>query len=637
MRNVRRFLAAIIFFSIAAGSQAQSISPASVTLKPSRTQQFSVTNAYRNAYSWSIDPSSTGSISATGLYTAPATITAPSTVTIFATYVAAPTRPALSATVTLMPQVSISISPTWIAMTNGQSATFSATVTGATDTAVSWGMPTVGSVTDGLYTVPMSLTTPQTITLTVYSQLDSTRTATATIALTPTIAVALNATSTSLTAGQSTSLNATVTGSTNTGVTWALSPQVGTISNGVYTAPSPIPSAQSVMVAATSQVARGATAGVELSLVPLSIAVTPTSKTLTSGQSATFTASVTGSSNTAVNWALTPAVGSIVNGVYTAPASIASAQTVTVLATSAADPTKTARAAISLTPPAPAVSISVTPTRASLTGGQAATFAATVTGSSNLAVNWTLSPAVGTLTNGVYKAPALISLQQTVTVAASSAADPTKIAAASITLIPSVSVSVAPTTASLSAGQSQQFSASLSGTTNPNVTWSMSPSVGSLGDGLYRAPATINSHQTITLIAKSLADPIKTGSATITLVPTVGIALTPSSISLTGGQSTQFNVSIGGVPSTAVTWALAPSVGTITNGVYTAPVTISALQTIVLTVASIANPAQTATAYITLTASTGSGTSVSPSIASLSPSGTQQFTASGLGTNPVWT
>ena len=110
----------------------------------------------------------------------------------------------------------------------------------------------------------------------------------------------------------------------------------------------------------------------------------------------------------------------------------------------------------------------------------------------------------------------------------------------------------------------------------------------------------------------------------------LGIAMTPSSISLTGGQSTQFNVSIGGVPSTAVTWALAPSVGSITGGVYTAPATSDALQTIILTVASIANPTQTATASITLTASTVLSIS-------LTPSQTQQFTALGLGTNPTWT
>jgi hypothetical protein len=882
MRTTYRLSSAVTLFLMAAAAQAQTLTPSSVTLKPSQTQQFSITNAGKEFYEWSLS-SNSGTLSTSGLYKAPASITAISTVIVYAIF---PGHPTLSATVTLMPQVSISVSPTWISMTNGQSAAFNATVTGATNTAVTWSYPAVGSITPGgVYTVPTSLNTQENISVTATSQVDPTKSATITIALVPSIGVSLNPTSTSLTGGQSTSLNPTVTGTTNMGLNWSLSPQVGTISNGVYTAPSAIASAQTVTVTAASQASTGTTASVTLSLVPpLSISVTPTSKTLTSGQSATFTASVTGTSNNGVNWSLSPAVGSIsngvytapalvttsqsvtvkatsaadstksataivsltpsvsismtpssasltagqsstfkatvsgssntsvdwsmspslgtlaagvytapatiasaqtvtvtaasaadptknvsahvslvpvavtvsptaasltggqsttlkatvtgssnttvnwsvspavgtiaggvytapatvasaqsvtvkatsaadatksasatialspvgitvspsaaslsqgqsatltatvtgssntgvnwslspsvgtlANGVYTAPASIASAQTVTATASSMADPTKTASATISLTPPAPAVSISVTPTTASLTGGQSATFAASVTGSSNLGVNWTLSPPVGTLTNGVYTAPALISLQQTVMVAAASAADPTKIASASITLLPTVSVSVAPTTVSLTPSQSQQFSASLSGTTNPNVTWSMSPNVGSLGSGLYQAPATINSQQTVTVTATSLADPTKTGSATITLVPTVGIALTPSSISLTGGQSNQFNVSIGGVPSTAVTWALAPSVGTITNGVYTAPVTINALQTIVLTVASIANPAQTATANITLTASTAPAISVSPGVASLNPSGSQQFTATGLGTNPIWT
>ncbi len=958
-----------ILFAMAAALQAQSIAPASVTLKASKTQLFSVQKAGTNRYSWSISPS-LGSITAAGLYTAPSSITTVSTVTIFAID---PGYPSLSATVTLMPSVSIAISPTWISMTNGQSAPFNASVTGTTNTGVEWSSPAVGSITSGgVYTVPMTLTSQQTITLTVTSVLDPTKTATATIALIPTIAVTLNPTSKSLTAGQSTALNATVTGTTNTGLNWSFSPQVGTLSNGVYTAPSSISSAQTVTVTAISQASAGTSASVTLSLVPaVSIAVTPTTASLTSSQSATFKASVSGTSNTAVNWTVTPAVGTVTNGVYTAPAlvtsaqsvtvkatsaadstksasatvsltpsvsigmtpttasltggqsttltatvsgssntsvnwsmspsvgtlsngvyrapatiasaqtvtvtaasaadptktvsakitlvpvsitispttasltggqsstlkatvsgssntsvnwsispsvgtivggvytapaTIASAQTVTVKASSAADPTKTASAAISLlaaapvvsisvtpssasltggqsttlkatvsgssntgvnwsispsvgtiaggvytapatiasaqtvtvkatsaadatksssaaitltpvaitvspstaslaggqsatlkatvsgssntsvswsmspsvgtiaggvyTAPAtiasaqtvtvkatsaadptktasaaislvatPVVSISVTPSSASLTGGQSATFKATVSGTSNLGVNWTVTPPVGTITNGVYAAPALISLQQTVTVAAASAADPTKIASVAITLVPAVSVAVSPATATLAPSQSIQFSASLSGTTNPNVTWAMSPNVGSLSNGLYQAPATINSQQIVTVTATSAADSTKTSSATITLVPTVGIALTPSSISLTGGQSTQFNVTNAGAPASAstVTWTLVPPVGNITNGVYSAPVTISSLQTIVLTVASIANPTQTATANITLTASTAPATSVSPSLAALAPSQTQQFTATGLGTNPKWT
>jgi hypothetical protein len=250
-----------------------------------------------------------------------------------------------------------------------------------------------------------------------------------------------------------------------------------------------------------------------------------------------------------------------------------------------------------------------------------------------------VAPTVGTVVNGVYTAPAVIPLQQTVTVAAASAADPTKVATAIITLLPTVSITVTPSSATLSASQTAQFNASLSGTTNPNVTWSLSPAVGSVTNGLYQAPATINSQQIVTVTATSLADATKSASATIALVPTVGLALTPSSTSLTGGQSTQFNVTIAGAPApaTAVTWTLAPAVGNITNGLYTAPVTINALQTVILTVASIADPTQSAQATINLTTSTSSSPSVSPSQATLNPSQTQQFTASNLGTGPKWT
>jgi hypothetical protein len=57
-------------------------------------------------------------------------------------------------------------------------------------------------------------------------------------------------------------------------------------------------------------------------------------------------------SNTAVTWSLSPVVGSITAaGLYTAPASISSSQTLTVKATSVADPTKSATATAALNPP----------------------------------------------------------------------------------------------------------------------------------------------------------------------------------------------------------------------------------------------------------------------------------------------
>ena len=630
MRSTFQLLSAAILFFMTATSQGQSVAPATVTLRPHQTQLFSVKMAGINRYTWSISPSS-GSITTQGAYTAPASITAESTVTVYAIW---PGHPVLSATVTLMPLVSIAILPTWISMTNGQSAAFTATVTGASDTQVTWTNPSIGSVTSGgVYTVPMNLTGPQNITLTVKSVADRTKTASATIALVPTISVSLNPSSNSLAAGQSTAMNATVNGTTNAGLNWSLSPHVGILSNGVYTAPSPITVPQTVTVTAASQASPGTTASAQLTLVPVSIRVTPPSASLSSGHSATFSATVNGSSNTAVNWSLSRAVGTITNGVYTAPALVTSAQTITLTATSAADHTKSASATVSLRA---SVSLTMTPSSASLTGGQSTTFKATVSGSSNSAVNWSMSPSIGTLSNGVYTAPATISCNKTITVTAVSAADPSKKVSAAISLVPAsvaVSISMSPSTASLTGGQSTTFKATVSGSSNTAVNWSMSPSIGTLSNGVYTAPALISMQQNVRVAAASGADPTKLATAVVTLIPTISVAVLPSSATLSGGQSVQLNASLSGTNDPNVSWSLSPLVGTLTGGLYQAPASINAGQNVVVTAASLADPTKTSGAVITLVPVIG--VTLAPSSVSLAGGQSIQFNATIGGTPNV--
>ena len=84
-----------------------------------------------------------------------------------------------------------------------------------------------------------------------------------------------------------------------------------------------------------------------------------------------------------------------------------------------------------------------------------------------------MTPAVGTLASGLYTAPYVVNTAQAVTITATSAADSTKSASATVQLTPLVSVSINPLTAKLTASQSQQFTATVSGTTNGSVTWSM--------------------------------------------------------------------------------------------------------------------------------------------------------------------
>ncbi|MFN0171215.1 MAG: hypothetical protein ACKV22_32770 [Bryobacteraceae bacterium] len=68
----------------------------------------------------------------------------------------------------------------------------------------------------------------------------------------------------------------------------------------------------------------------------------------------------------------------------------------------------------------------------------------------------------------------------------------------------SVAVAVFPSTASLGPSQNQQFTATVTGTANMSVTWSILPSVGSISaNGLYTAPAVIGTAQSVTVSATS--------------------------------------------------------------------------------------------------------------------------------------
>jgi hypothetical protein len=344
---------------------------------------------------------------------------------------------------------------------------------------------------------------------------------------TPLTSISLNPAFSQIQPGDSVQFLAMLQGTTNPAIQWSLSPSVGTLMNGVYTAPSSVSGDTQVTITATtlSNPPSAATAMVLIlqPVTPVSISLSAGTTSLTAGQSVNLRASVTGTANTAVNWMLTPNMGTISNGVYTAPASVTVQQNVVVTATSQADPTKSATVALLLKPMPTlpgnsTVSITTSPASTTLNGGQSVTFTATVSGTSNTSVNWSLNPSVGTITKGVYQAPAIIGSQQTVTITATSVADSTESATSTVSLVP-VSITIAPTSVSLAPGKSATFSASVSGTGNTAVNWSLSPAAGTIVNGVYTAPATVAAAQSVTITATSLADSTKTAIATVSLTP----------------------------------------------------------------------------------------------------------------------
>ena len=89
---------------------------------------------------------------------------------------------------------------------------------------------------------------------------------------------------------------------------------------------------------------------------------------------------------------------------------------------------------------------------------------------------------------------------------------------------PEITVSVTPTAASVRAGATQPFTATVAGTTNKSVTWSVNGIVtgnattGTISsNGVYTAPATVPNPNAITVEAVSAADASATASSEVTL------------------------------------------------------------------------------------------------------------------------
>ena len=427
-------------YSVNAGSSTVSVAvtPATASMGAGQTAQFSATvNGTSNQQvTWSLSPSGTGSISASGLYSSPASISSQQIVTVTATSVADPTQSA-SAAITLNPPLTVSVNPPSASLTVNQTQQLTVTIAGSTNQQVTWSLSPsgTGSISaSGLYTAPASIPAQETVTVTATSVADSTKSAAAAITLIPPVTVSVNPPSISLTAGQTVQLTATITGSVNQQVTWSVA-GAGSISvSGLYTAPSTITAQQTVTVTAASVADASKMASASIILTPVAVSLNLSSAWLGGAQFQQFAATVTGTVNQQVSWSMAPAgAGSLsATGVYTAPALVTTQQTVTVQAASAADPTKTASAIVTLCP----VGVAIAPSSTILLATQTAQFTPTVTWTNNPQVSWSISPAGagGISASGLYTAPATVSAQQTVTVTATSLADVTKAATATITL-----------------------------------------------------------------------------------------------------------------------------------------------------------------------------------------------------------
>jgi DNA-binding beta-propeller fold protein YncE len=210
------------------------------------------------------------------------------------------------------------------------------------------------------------------------------------------------------------------------------------------------------------------------------------------------------------------------------------------------------------------VVVTVSPAQDILVVNQSVTLLAIVTGATDTSVVWTCTfttsttpagsttpvvsaatpctTAQGVLSNNqttsvTYTAPATVpNPPPTITITATSNADKKKTGTATIALDSGIRVTVTPATATVSTGSVFQFHATLTNDATPNdVTWLLaqatttnvisptaatcSPACGSIDStGLYAAPASVPSTNTVTVIATSKLDTTRFATATVTVV-----------------------------------------------------------------------------------------------------------------------
>ena len=251
------------------------------------------------------------------------------------------------------------------------------------------------------------------------------------------------------------------------------------------------------------------------------------------------------------------------------------------------------------TPPPVTVSISLTPTTANVIAGATQQFTATVTGSSNTAVTWTVSGPGGVSSSGLYTAPASLTTPASITVKATAQADTSKSKSATVT-IPAVAATISPTAPSVILGATQTFAANVSNATDTSVTWSISTGAGTVdANGLYSAPSTLATPSSVTVAAVPNADPSKAVSTTLT-IPGVGVTVTPASATLNAATAEQFTASVTNATDTAVTWSLTGDGTLDNNGHYAAPDAVSSPATATVTATAVADSGKSNSADIQL-------------------------------------
>ena len=549
-------------------------------------------------------------------------------------------------TIECLPEITLSLSADATALSSGATTGVHASMSNDVDQlGVYWnadvgsvGATTPVSVNNGVFFAPITNPTNRTATIVARAKGSPLVKKTLGITIYAIVLVAYsdgsNSYDTSISGATNVLTAAVGNDASNAGVTWSVPSGIGTVyaASGIwyYKAPLVNPAYRIVDVVATSKADPSKTATTKVGIYAISVAAYADGNTIydtsTSGATNILTSAVSNdASNAGVTWSVPSAIGTVysLNGTwyYKAPLVNPANRTVDIIATSNADPSKTATTKVSIY----AISVAAysdgsTIYDGSISGEISVLTSAVSNDASSAGVTWSVPSAVGTVytANGAwyYKAPLVNTANRTVDIVATSNADPSKTATTRVSIY-------AITVAAYSDG-SNIYDTSTSGGTNiltssvsndassAGVTWSVPSGIGTVytanGFWYYKAPFNSSVNQVVDVVATAKADTSKTAITKVSIYAITVAAYSDGNLiydtSTSGGINALTSSVSNDASSAGVTWGVPSGIGTVysLNGAwyYKAPLVNPANRTVEIVATSNADPSKTATTKVSI-------------------------------------
>ena len=269
---------------------------------------------------------------------------------------------------------------------------------------------------------------------------------------------------------------------------------------------------------------------VAVSAAAPSITTQPVSQTVTSGQTATFSASATGPALLSYQWQKNgAAIAGATSSTYQTPVTTVSdtqSQFNVVVSDNTGSVTSSG-ATLTVNPPAVAPSITTQPLSQTVTSGQTATFSAAATGTAPMSYQWQKNgAAIVGATSSTYQTPVTTASdsQSQFTVAVSNSAGSVTSSGVILTVKPPAvvpSITTQPLSQTVTAGQTATFSVAGTGTAPVSYQWQKNESpIGGATSATYETPATaVSDNQSqFTVVMSNSAGDVTSSPATLTVI-----------------------------------------------------------------------------------------------------------------------